>query len=396
MKAAADEVEAESKDRARKCKSEEVSDTKESEQNIASESKTEQNEEQKEKEELAERSKQEGPEEIEVSDTKESQQNIASEQKTEQKEEQEEHDLVESSKQEEPEEINSLDTEESEQNVASEQKKEQKEEQKGKQEQDLAERSKQEEPEEIGVSDTKESKQNIASEQKMEEKEKEQDLIEQSKQEPEENEASEHKAEDRKGDGNGELKQGPKQVLINRAPVLTLWVAVVAEREGYTFEEGLSFGKFISGLFARTKGKRIGIFDDEMESEVQKAAEKGGSKTRKKRKLEEVERFEVFGMKLPGKRLENGLRPAVQNGKPIYPNVVSAYLHRASGVDFDPVKAAMEELARAIPSDKIGNEAYHLYEKFRPQVQDGRKGWGAKGVLDLNLIQHLAQEYTKS
>ncbi len=329
---------AESKDRARKCKSEEVSDTKESEQNIASESKTEQNEEQKEKEELAERSKQEGPEEIEVSDTKESQQNIASEQKTEQKEEQEEHDLVESSKQEEPEKINSLDTEESEQNVASEQKKEQKEEQKGKQEQDLAERSKQEEPEEIGVSDTKESKQNIASEQKMEEKEKEQDLIEQSKQEPEENEASEHKAEDRKGDGNGELKQGPKQVLINRAPVLTLWVAIVAEREGYTFEEGLSFGKFISGLFARTKGKRIGIFDDEMESEVQKAAEKGGSKNRKKRKLEEVERFEVFGMKLPGKRLENGLRPAVQNGKPIYPNVVSAYLHRASGVDFDPVK----------------------------------------------------------
>jgi hypothetical protein len=332
---------AESKDRARKCKSEEVSDTKESEQNIASELKTEQKEEQKEKEEqeLAERSKQEGPEEIEVSDTNESEQNIASEQKTEQKEEQkEEQDLVEGSKQEEPEEINSLDTEESEQNVASEQKREQKEEQKGKQEQDLAERSKQEEPEEIEVSDTKESKQNIASEQKMEQKEKEQDLVEQSKQEPEENEASEHKAEDKKGDGNGELKQGPKQVLINRAPVLTLWVAVVAEREGYTFEEGLSFGKFISGLFARTKGKRIGIFDDEMESEVQKAAEKGGSKNQKKRKLEEVERFEVFGMKLPGKRLENGFHPAVQNGKPIYPNVVNAYLHRASGVDFDPVK----------------------------------------------------------
>jgi hypothetical protein len=56
----------------------------------------------------------------------------------------------------------------------------------------------------------------------------------------------------------------------------------------------------------------------------------------------------------------------------------------------------MEELARAIPSDKIGNEAYHLYEKFRPHVQDGPKGWGAKGVLDLNLIRHLAQEYTKS
>jgi hypothetical protein len=58
--------------------------------------------------------------------------------------------------------------------------------------------------------------------------------------------------------------------------------------------------------------------------------------------------------------------------------------------------AAMEELARAIPPDRIGKEAYHLYEKFRPQVPEGPQGWGAKGILDLDLIRKLAQEYAKN
>ncbi len=31
---------------------------------------------------------------------------------------------------------------------------------------------------------------------------------------------------------------------INRAPVLTLWVAVVAERQGYSWEEALTFGRY--------------------------------------------------------------------------------------------------------------------------------------------------------
>lgn len=44
-------------------------------------------------------------------------------------------------------------------------------------------------------------------------------------------------------------------VTINRAPTLTLWVAAVAEREGYTPEEALTFGKYVSGVFAHSKGE---------------------------------------------------------------------------------------------------------------------------------------------
>lgn len=219
------------------------------------------------------------------------------------------------------------------------------------------------------------SEQKVASQQRIsDQKKEEEEVLKSFKQEPEEKEHS--------------------KILINRAPVLTLWVAVVAEREGYTFEEGLSFGRFIAALFARTKGQRLGIFEKEVEAEARKAQKLVAPKG--KRRVEQVERFEVFGMRIPGIRTETGLRLAVWGGKPIHPNVVKAYLLRAFGSDFDHVKAAMEELARAIPPDRIGKEAYHLYEKFRPQVPEGPQGWGAKGILDLDLIWKLAQEHAKS
>ena len=44
-------------------------------------------------------------------------------------------------------------------------------------------------------------------------------------------------------------------VQINRAPVLTLWVAVVAEQQGFSREAGLTFGKAISGMLAQSKGR---------------------------------------------------------------------------------------------------------------------------------------------
>ena len=42
-----------------------------------------------------------------------------------------------------------------------------------------------------------------------------------------------------------------KKVKINRAPVLTLWATVVAERLGYDEETALTLGKAVAGLNAR-------------------------------------------------------------------------------------------------------------------------------------------------
>jgi len=49
-------------------------------------------------------------------------------------------------------------------------------------------------------------------------------------------------------------------VSVNRAPVLTLWTAVVAERLGFDRPAALSLGKAMAGLTAQTKARRLGIY----------------------------------------------------------------------------------------------------------------------------------------
>jgi hypothetical protein len=39
-----------------------------------------------------------------------------------------------------------------------------------------------------------------------------------------------------------------RTILVNRAPVLTLWASVVAERLGFDRDEALSLGKAVAGL----------------------------------------------------------------------------------------------------------------------------------------------------
>jgi hypothetical protein len=50
-------------------------------------------------------------------------------------------------------------------------------------------------------------------------------------------------------------------IQINRAPVLTLWAAVVAEQLGFDRDEALTLGRALAGLTAHTKGVRLGIFE---------------------------------------------------------------------------------------------------------------------------------------
>ena len=47
----------------------------------------------------------------------------------------------------------------------------------------------------------------------------------------------------------------------------------------------------------------------------------------------------------------------------------------------------MRRLARRYAPADLARAAYPLYEQFRPAVPAGKRGWGAKGVLDLDLIE---------
>ena len=40
---------------------------------------------------------------------------------------------------------------------------------------------------------------------------------------------------------------------------------------------------------------------------------------------------------------------------------------------------------------ELAHDAYRLYERFRPDIPAGKKGWGAKGDFDLGLMAQMAQ-----
>jgi hypothetical protein len=173
-----------------------------------------------------------------------------------------------------------------------------------------------------------------------------------------------------------------KKIKINRAPVLTLWAAVVAERLGYDENTALTLGKAVAGLNAQSKGRKLGIFEEKSEQEKEKE--------RKKKEPAKTEFIEILGRGVPTVKTPKGLRAAI-DGDPIDAESVDTYLKQKFKEDFEEARAAMEELARAYPPKQLESKAYGLYEKFRPEIPEGKKGWGARGELNLDYVRSLAE-----
>ncbi|RPI30248.1 MAG: hypothetical protein EHM70_14365 [Chloroflexota bacterium] len=171
-----------------------------------------------------------------------------------------------------------------------------------------------------------------------------------------------------------------KTIKVNRAPVMTLWAVVVAERLGFDHDEALTLGKVVTGLNAQSKGQRLGIFDPG-EEKREKARE---------HKPDEVFWIEMLGRPVPAVNTEEGIR-AVNKDKPVDPQSVERYLEKKFSDDLGDVRKAMEELARAFEPAELAKRAYPLYEKFRPEVPEGKKGWGALGDLDIEAIRSLGK-----
>ncbi len=175
-------------------------------------------------------------------------------------------------------------------------------------------------------------------------------------------------------------------IKINRAPVLTLWAAVVAERLGYQHDEALTLGKVLAGLNAQSKGQRLGIYSPaEKELEAEKA-----KKTRE-RKAGETTMVEVLGRMVPAVQTKFGLRATVK-GEEVDPQSVERYLEKKFGADLSEVRAALEMLAQAYPPQELKERGFALYEKFRPGVPEGVSGWGTLGELKLERIRELAKK----
>ncbi len=172
-----------------------------------------------------------------------------------------------------------------------------------------------------------------------------------------------------------------RKIQINRAPVLTLWAVVVAERLGYEAETALTLGKAVAALNAQSKGRRLGIY--EARDADEKAARREGEARG------EVAFVGILGRDVPVVSTAQGLRAAI-DGEEIRPESVDKYLQQKFGAALEDARAAMAALAGAYGPEDLDRRAYGLYEKFRPRVPAGTKGWGAKGELDLDFIRSLA------
>jgi hypothetical protein len=168
-------------------------------------------------------------------------------------------------------------------------------------------------------------------------------------------------------------------VTINRAPVLTLWAAVVAERLGYDRDEAATLGKAVAGMNAASKARTLGLAKPAAKPAPGKATARAAT----------PQRVELLGRHVPVMRTAMGLR-AANDGKPATPESVHRYLETKFGASLESVRAAMSALAKSIPKPELAERAFALYEQFRPGIPAGVTGWGAKGVLDLARIRALA------
>jgi hypothetical protein len=170
-----------------------------------------------------------------------------------------------------------------------------------------------------------------------------------------------------------------QSILINRAPVLTLWATVVAERLGFAHDEALTLAKAVTGLTAQSKGRRLGIYKP-VPMEIKKArAQKRG----------EQYHMEFLGRTVAVINTPDGLR-ALNKDNPIEPAGVTRYLQGKFGDQFTAARDAMRDLAKAFKPEDLADKAFALYVKSRPVVPEDATGWGAKGVLKLDQIREMA------
>ncbi len=173
------------------------------------------------------------------------------------------------------------------------------------------------------------------------------------------------------------------EITVNRAPVLTLWAAVVAECLGHDADAAITLGRAVAGSSARIKARAIGL-DEDARKETSKGAHDAPPPQPAPREV-----VRLLGRDVPVTEGEDGLR-ALDGTRAAAPGPARAYVERALGAHLPAVRRAMEALADSLPPDELNRTGFRLYEHFRPAVPPGARGWGARGVLDLGRIRDAA------
>ena len=183
-------------------------------------------------------------------------------------------------------------------------------------------------------------------------------------------------------------------IVLNRSPVMICWAAACAHAMGYDWETSLSLGSACAAVFARAKGKSLGLYDRSTSSSASTSS--SSSSTVPIWLLGKLVPAEVRASEGDNVRglSENQHRKGCMDV--VHPSAVHRSLSSAFGVDkFGAAWHGMLRLACSVPSNEFasaGNQiAYDLYCKFRPDIPQGLAGWGQPGRLRMSKVAELVR-----
>ena len=198
-----------------------------------------------------------------------------------------------------------------------------------------------------------------------------------------------------------------KSTVVNRAPVMMAWACVVAERLGFSREEALSIGIYLTSpspspsscsfhlprkytasvyteMNAISKGVSLGLYDKKRETDL-KAAHANGSQPY----------VDLLGRRVPLYRSASGAWRAftadVDNsgGGGGTPGAAYGYITRALRQTAPAVLGAMRLLAESYSDPmELNRVGFALYADFRPEVT----GWGKRGELKCEVLLALRKK----
>lgn len=171
-------------------------------------------------------------------------------------------------------------------------------------------------------------------------------------------------------------------IQINRAPVLTLWAASVTSflHPSLPWSTCLSAGSAISSLCAISKGRAIGT--------INQPEDRDTSSDHPKQPRDDEEEINVMGFKL---HIKDGV--VVIGGDKKKGN------EKALEAKFgdEEEHEARECFQKCLETwkgheEELSKKAFGMYEKFRPDVASGQRGWGRKGDLSLEKVESVVRK----
>ncbi|KAJ7590908.1 hypothetical protein C8J56DRAFT_783011 [Mycena floridula] len=163
-----------------------------------------------------------------------------------------------------------------------------------------------------------------------------------------------------------------KSTVVNRAPVMSAWSMIVAERLGFQREEALSIASVYTEMNAISKGVSLGLQKKSQAKDLE--ASRGGSQPY----------VELMGRR-PLYQTQSNQWRALSGANAVQPGSAFSYISRSFRQTTPHIIGALRLLANSFTPQELNVKAWSLYADFRPAGD----GWGQRSEVRCDTILGL-------